>query len=441
MKIAIAGFGIEGRSSYQYWLAMGADITIADERRDLDGLPAGVPTILGPEALSNLFGFDMVVRSAGIAPNKIKTDGKVWSSTNEFFAKCPAPIIGVTGSKGKGTTCSLITSILRAAGRTVHLLGNIGRPALDELATIMRDDIVVYELSSFQLWDIERSPHVAVILGVEPDHLDVHTDMAEYLSAKANICAFQGPEDVCFYHPTNDFTRQVLQEADSQSSHILPYNEINRKDDLLWVACQKDNDFYATKAPNIEHQICPIDTLRLPGRHNIENATAAISAAMVYVDDDEAISRGLHDFTGLPHRLKFVRQASGVKYYDDSIATTPGSTIAAIRSFDSPKVIIVGGSDKGADYTDLAGEIVNADIRAVVAIGSNGSRIADILINRGFESVEVVASKNMADIIARASSLAMSGDVVILSPAAASFDMFKNYSDRGDKFIAAVNEL
>jgi len=329
MKIVIAGFGVEGQSNLRYFREKfpEADFLVADEREKVDNLPENVAYQTGFSGLENA---DLIVRSPSLPPKKIKTSGRIWSATNEFFANCPATIIGVTGTKGKGTTCSFISSILRAAGEAVHLVGNIGVPALDILPKIEKNDIVVYELSSFQLWDLQKSPHVAVVLMIEPDHLNVHVDFNDYLAAKANITKSQTADDYVVYNSQNEFSSSI---ADASSAQKKEYPFV-LSDDIT-------------------------SAIRLPGKHNIDNACAAIAAVksiLPNVSDDE-IKKGLSEFTGLPHRLKFVAEKYGVKYYDDSISTTPGSAIAALKAFAEPKILILGGSDKGADYSELAKEM------------------------------------------------------------------------------------
>lgn len=405
MKIAIAGYGVEGKANYAYWRDRG-EVTIVDEREFLDDAPQGVSTILGSGAFLKLEGFDLVVRTAGLAPYKIKTDGKIWSATNEFFANCPAPIIGVTGTKGKGTVSSWIASILEAAGKKVHLVGNIGRPAIEVINQVGRNDIVVYELSSFQLWDIRKSPHVAVILPIEADHLDVHLDFDDYISAKQHIVIEQNDSDIVIFHDGNEWSRKIA-ELSSADKHIAyPFN-------LGELA----------------------DCVKLPGVHNFENASAAVAAARQFTDDKIAIKRGISEFTGLPHRLKFVAEKNGVRYYDDSIGTTVGSSIAAINSFSQPKVIILGGSSKGTSYDEVVKACRDSDTK-VLAIGQTGAEIAELCHQYGVV-VERIDGL-MDDVVKKANEIAHEGDVVILSPASASFDQYKNYADRGDKFIAAV---
>ena len=450
MKIIIAGYGVEGVSNLVYFQQKfpDAEFVVADERPvdKLPTIPDGVKLISGKNVFSEqLDDADLVVRTASLPPRNIKTSSKIWSATNEFFDKCPAPIIGVTGTKGKGTTCSLIASILQQAGQTVHLVGNIGVPALDVLPKIKKDDIVVYELSSFQLWDLEKSPHIAVVLMIEPDHLNVHADFADYLNAKKNIRRHQGISDKCIYHPTNKYAQKVaatpLDELlDTGDDHGDALNFAQRyaipDDDQVYV---QDGYFCVQN-----RQICSTNHLLLPGVHNLENACAAMSAVteLPITVTDEQYAAGLESFTGLPHRLKFVAEENGVKYYDDSISTTPGSAIAALKAFAEPKVLILGGSDKGADYTELAQEIARQQMRAVIVNGANASEIIEIL-HKNKVSCQVIQLEMapMPTVVETAANQAQPGDVVILSPAAASFDMFKSYSDRGDQFVAAVEKL
>lgn len=408
MKIALAGFGLEGKASYDYWNTPGNEVVIVDEREQLEDLPLGAKTLLGSGVLSGLASFDLVIRTPGLRPDKIITNGKIWSSTNEFFLKCPAPIIGVTGTKGKGTTSSLITSILRAAGRTVHLVGNIGTPALTELGKIQPDDVVVFELSSFQLWDLKRSPHVAVVLGIEPDHQDVHTSMEEYVEAKGNIARYQTEEDIIVFNDTNDLSKKI---AGYSKAKPEPYPFAI--DDLK-------------------------SALQIPGEHNVENASAAVAAVKEYVTDPALLREGLGAFTGLPHRLKFVREVGSVQYYDDSIATTAGSALAAVRSFTQPKLILLGGHEKGGDYTELMKECAKRNVH-IIAYGANRHMLKQLSEEYGV--LCEVNDGDMSAVVAAAAARARPGDIVILSPAAASFDMFKNYADRGDQFIAAVGRL
>lgn len=450
MKIIIAGYGVEGISNLIYFRQKfpDAEFVVADERPadKLPAIPDGVKLISGKNVFSEQLGdADLVVRTASLPPRNIKTRGKIWSATNEFFDKCPAPIIGVTGTKGKGTTCSLIAAILRQADQTVHLVGNIGVPALDVLLKIKKTDIVVYELSSFQLWDLEKSPHIAVVLMIEPDHLNVHKDFADYLNAKKNIRRHQRLGDVCLYHPTNKYAQEVAatplgKSNDAKCGHCDTLDFAQRyaipDDDQVYV----QNGYFCVQ----NRQICSTDHLRLPGAHNLENACAAMSAVteLPITVTDEQYAAGLESFTGLPHRLKLVAEKNGVRYYDDSISTTPGSAIAALKAFTEPKILILGGSDKGADYTELAQEIARQQMRTVIVNGANASEIIEIL-HKNKVSCRVVHLEMaaMSTVVETAANQAQSGDVVILSPAAASFDMFKSYNDRGEQFVAAVENL
>ena len=453
MKIIIAGYGLEGISSLRYFQRVfpDAEFVIADHKA-VENAPDGVTVRTGESVFAEqLQDADMVVRAPGVPPRLLKTSGKIWSATNEFFDKCPAPIIGVTGTKGKGTTCSLIAAILRAAGQTVHLVGNIGVPALDALPNITKDDFVVYELSSFQLWDLEKSPTIAVVLMIEPDHLEMHTDFAEYLDAKKNIRRHQGIIDTCLYHPTNKYSKEVAATPfngllDEQGHATCEYCGGDALDFAHRYAVPDENQVYVRDGYFCvqDRRICRIDHLRLPGAHNLENACAAMSAVteLPITVTDEQYAAGLESFTGLPHRLKFVAEKNGVRYYDDSIATTPGSAIAALRAFEAPKVLIVGGYDKGVDYDEMATEIAKQTVRAVIIIGANAAKIEQSLCQASVAATIVVLGQTtMVDAVAQAGQLSRPGDVVILSPAAASFGMFKNYVDRGEQFVTAVEKL
>lgn len=433
MKIAIAGYGVEGRANYDYWAKDPSNhLTIVDEsEQPKTPLPVGVDTILGPGAFEKLDGFDLVIRTAGLAPYKIKTDGKIWSATNEFFEKCPAPIVGVTGTKGKGTMSSLIASIFQASGRTTWLVGNIGISAIDTLEKIQASDIVVFEMSSFQLWDIERSPQTAVIGLIEPDHLNVHKDMDDYVAAKGNIRQFQTANDFCVYHPTNTYSYQIA-TAHSEGK-------------ALRYAIPDDGGVYVHDHRFMigEQEICSIDALQLIGQHNVENACAALTVAKLWNLDNQDIETGLQNFKGLPHRLEYLRDVNGVGYYNDSFSSAPSASIAAIKAFDQPEIVILGGIEKGSDYSELIDTIHHqTNIKEIVLIGTVRHKLAQLLGEAQVSAkVTILDAQTMPEIVSYVSQSAASGDVVLLSPGCASFDMFKDFYDRGDQFRESVAEL
>lgn len=432
MKIFIAGYGMEGEASYRYY-SKDADnqITIGDRKFPDKPIPLGVTTIFGEDYLDNLDGYDLIMRTSGLDKNKIKTDGKVWTVTNEMFSECVAPIIGVTGTKGKGTTCSIIASIFKAAGKKVWLTGNIGVVSLDDLPKIKPTDIVVYELSSFQLWDIERSPHIAVVTPIEPEHLDVHRNFSDYLSAKANIRLFQKKDDLCIYHPTNKSSLQISKVSDN--GRAMRYGIPD--DGCVY---SKDGYFYQD-----EHKICSIKALQLVGPHNIENACAAISVAKIYGLADTDIEKGLRAFKGLPYRIEFVREVNGISYYNDSFSSSTPAVLAAINSFTQPKVLIVGGVDRGGDFSAIAKTVADdSTIKAVIVIGEIKDKLSKILLDeKPTACIERSNLLTMSEIVDLAASYAETGDVVILSPGCGSFDMFKNFTDRGEQYSKAVKSL
>jgi UDP-N-acetylmuramoylalanine--D-glutamate ligase len=427
MKIAIAGFGIEGKSSYGYFLKQGADITILDERAEIDDLPKDARAVLGSGAFAHLDEYDAVIRSPSLSSQKLIGAKKIWSLTNEFFARCPAPIIGITGTKGKGTTSSLIAAILREAGRTVHLVGNIGVPALDILDTIQNDDIVVYEMSSFQLWDIEKSPHVAVILMIEPDHLNVHAGFDDYVLAKANIAAHQQADDVVIYHPTNEASARAASVSAGKHMRYLTPEAAFVEGDLIKIE---------------EMGICRTDEVGLRGSYNLENICAAVSAAWQFSQDIASFARAVRYFKGLEHRLEYVATKRGAAFYNDSFSSAPTATMAAITAFTEPLVLIVGGFDRGIDFTPMAEKIAAAsNIEKAVIVGQTRGRIAEALSAAGFTQYDSTAETDMKKIVDLAASYVPRGGVVLLSPGCASFDMFQNFYERGMQFKQAVEDI
>lgn len=427
MKVAIAGFGLEGMSNFNYWSKLGADITIFDEKQPTQEVPAGVSIVVGQDTFTKINGFDLVIRTAGLRPDKIKTDGRVWSSTNEFFEKCPAPIIGVTGTKGKGTTASLIAQMLSNDEKNVHLLGNIGVPALDILPTIKSDDIVVFELSSFQLWDLTRSPETAVVLMIEPEHQDVHSSMEEYVNAKSNIAKFQTEDDLIIYHPDNPFSAKVAENSKARKMQYM-----------------KPSGAYVIGGQIVIGDIAVAlsQEVGLIGEHNLENICAAITAAWRYTKNITAIQSAIKTFKGLPNRLEFVKEVRGVKFYNDSYSSAPGATIAAIKSFSEPEVLICGGFDRGLDYSELALSIsLQKNIKKVLLMGQTKTSIADHLAKVGFLNFELLDGNDFKGFIQIAKDAAEPGDIVMLSPGCASFDMFKDFNDRGNQFKKIVEEL
>ena len=444
MKIALLGFGLETKSAYHFLRKKYPDATfdIYDQSAESKlAAPQQSEVFLGVNDFSQVEA-DVLVRTPAVNPKDLPFGANITSVSRLFFENSPAKIIGVTGSKGKGTTASFIAEILRAAGIKTHLVGNIGLPALDILSEVQPDDIVVYELSSFQLWDMEKSPSIAVITNIEPDHLDVHDDFDDYVQAKMNIFAHQTADDFAIYNGQN---KEILSRI----------NQLKTETPAKFIA------FPSSECAHISgdqfawngQELFNLNILKLPGAQNQSNALAAINATFPILnakfDNLEDIKRawteGLAKFEGLPHRLKFVAEKGGVKFYDDSIATTPGSAIAAINAFSAPKILILGGSDKGADLSELVEKIAKSsasEVKNVVLIGGEADNLQNKLAEVGFRRfINLGKGAVMPEIVETAYDLAVAGDIVILSPAHASFDMFKSYSDRGDRFVRAVKGI
>jgi len=447
-KIAILGFGIEGQSIADYLIGKADNIVVLDEKNrtdfDLEVLKSyesrGIEFRWGK--IEDLRDFDMVVRSPGVNPaSKFILDAKhsgvtITSATKLFFDLCPAEIIGVTGTKGKGTTSTLIYEMLKESGEDTYLGGNIGTPPLSFLESLDKDSKVVLELSSFQLIDMEKSPHVAIMLMTTSEHLDYHKDVYEYIEAKRNIFRAQTADDFAIVN--QDYP--ASNESDIVTEAKL--FKVSRENKIFSEGCFVVKDELILKINGVEKNIIKIDEIALPGKHNLENAAAAVMTAVLAGVDLPTIKHVLKTFKGLPHRIEYVATVRGVSYYDDSFSTTPETAIAAIESFSEPKILLLGGSSKNSDFTELGEVISNSDsIKAIIGIGEEWSRINAEIKNQ-ISNIKIIENcKNMKEIVQRAHEIAERGDVVLLSPACASFDMFENYKERGNEFKEEVNKL
>lgn len=436
MKISIVGYGLEGQSSYEYYSQDETNqITICDLNSELL-VPSNALTSLGEGYLANLDQYDLIVRSAGISPELILKENpnvkdKITTQINEFMRVSPTGhIIGVTGTKGKGTTSTLIANFLSCAGFSVSIGGNIGIPLLSILSKLTEDSYVVIETSSFQLIDFQGpSPHSAVCLMVVPEHLNWHKDLEEYYSAKANLFKYQSVKDQAIYFANNETSKQIAALSPGQ---LIPY--------YASPGAEVINGFISIDSQNI----IATSEIKLIGEHNLQNICAAVTAVWPLMPSVEPIKQVLEEFTGLEHRLEHVRQYKGIDFYDDSFGTTPETAIVAIKAFSRPEVVILGGSEKGTVFDDLVEVIMNSKVKYAVLIGHTGKIMAELLKTNNFDDTKyklLPISSTMAEILDEAVSHTVAGDIVLLSTGSASFDMFKDYKDRGNQFKAAVQAL
>lgn len=426
MKIAFAGYGIEAESAYRYYKNRfpDAEFAVYDSQATAKRpLPEGVVFYGDVKEFRNIDA-DVVVRTPSIAPSKITTTGTVSSVTTEFFAQCRLPIIGVTGTKGKGTTATLIAKILENAGIKTWLVGNIGIPALDLIDEIngATEGVIVYELSSFQLWDLQQSPHVGVVLTIEPEHLDIHETFANYVAAKANITTHQNPDDIVVYFEPNNSSRSI---AEQSLGNKIGYSGMIIKDGKIMLD---------------DEPLMDASEIGLKGSHNLQNIAAAIAATRSFTSDRAAIASALQGFKGLPHRLEEIGKRDGVLYVNDNFSSAPPAVLAAVRSYTAPLTVIMGGYDRGLDLGPLVEELVGEQqLKRVELIGQTAPRLKELFISYGYDQVYLNASLEEAFASARAH--AVSGDAVIMSPGCASFDMFKDFTARGDAFRSLVAGL
>ncbi|MBI2026104.1 MAG: UDP-N-acetylmuramoyl-L-alanine--D-glutamate ligase [Candidatus Levybacteria bacterium] len=424
-KIAVIGGGVEGVSSGKYLSKIGARVTILDK-------------IQGENYLGSLKDFDLIVKSPGVkfeTLEKYVSKDKITSQTKLFMDLCSSRIIGVTGTKGKGTTSSLIYEMLKKQGFDAYLGGNIGNAPFEFLDKLNTHSIVVLEMSSFQLTDVTKSPNIAVMLMVTSEHLDWHKDTDDYINAKRNILRFQTGKDFAVINKDYLPSRESDIETKGKIYFVSREDECERgcfvKEGAIWI-----------RDDGQDQKVINTKDILIPGEHNWENACAATVAAYLSGVSIQNIANILKTFKGLEHRLELTATINGVRYYDDSFATTPDSTIAAIKAFVEPEILILGGSTKNADFKELGKTILNAkNIKAIIGIGVEWERIKEKLVGLSPDVLVLEGAVNMQAIVKGASKLAVDGDVVLLTPACASFDMFKNYKDRGEQFKKEVGKL
>lgn len=436
-KIAVLGLGVSNRPLVQLLLEYGCDVTGCDrvtrEKLDEPVLAlerAGCHLRLGEDYLAGLQA-DVVFRTPGMHPGnpaicRLREQGaEITSEMDVFFRVAPCHLIAVTGSDGKTTTTTLIAEMLKAAGKTVWLGGNIGTPLLPLCRRMQAEDYAVVELSSFQLMDMTRSPQRAVVTNLAPNHLDVHKDMEEYVQAKKNIFRFQKPGDLLVLNADNAITAGFSGAGETHFfSRKAPTN-------CVW----QEGDWIVRRG----QRVLNVQDILLPGVHNIENYMAAMAAVEGLVSD-ECICSVAKNFGGVEHRIELVRIKDGVKFYNDSIASSPSRTIAGLRSFSQKVILIAGGYDKHIPY-DVLGPEICAHVSRLFLCGATAGKIRTCVEAQPGQKPEMVDCGDFDSAVQAAARAAQTGDIVLMSPASASFDQFKNFMERGDRFKQLVKEL
>lgn len=444
-RVAVTGIGVSNQPLLRLLLDAGIDVTACDKKErsalgklgdDLEKM--GCKLHLGPDYLEGL-DQDVIFRTPGLHPRFLEAArerGSVVTSEMEvFFQVCPCPILAVTGSDGKTTTTTIIARLLEAAGHTVHLGGNIGRPLLSEADSIRPTDWAVVELSSFQLLTMRQSPHIAVLTNLAPNHLDVHTDMEEYIRAKSAIFAYQGPGDRVVCNGDNEITRNLSHTATGKRYYFT----VNHADELQRGCFLRDGAVWYRDG-EAERPVLPLADILLPGDHNVENYMAAVCAVQGLVPD-EIIRSFARTFGGVEHRIELVRTRRGVRWYNDSIASSPSRTIAGLRSFPAKVILIAGGKDKGVSYAPL-GPVVNDHVKLLILCGATEGAIRRAVTEaENYHDLEILTAPDYPTAVRMADGRAGAGDVVLLSPASTSFDRFKNFEERGHVFKDLVNAL
>ena len=442
-SVAVIGIGISNRPLIEYLAKKNIDVTACDKRKKeelgntYDELKSlGVKLNLGEDYLKNLDS-DIIFKTPGMrydVPELIEARNKgliVTSEMEVFFDICPSRIIAVTGSDGKTTTTTLIYKMLTEAGYRTWLGGNIGMPLLVKANEMQKDDIVVLELSSFQLHTMKKSPHIAVITNISPNHLDMHKSYEEYINAKKRIMLYQNKNDILITNLSSEPTKIIGEAAKGENRSFS-----SKQDALIHL---KDGSIYYGK-----EEILSVSDIKIPGNHNVENYMAAIGAVYGLVKP-ETIRKIAREFGGVEHRLEFVRNRNGVSYYNSSIDSSPNRTINALSVFKDKIILIAGGKDKGIPYDDI-GAPLEEHVKLLILIGATSDKIYEALIKNAEKKkikseVKVFRAESYEEAVKYAADNAECGDTVLLSPASTSFDRFKNFEERGNLFKKLVNEL
>ena len=444
-RIAVMGLGVSNRPLVRLLLNFGCDVTGCDrtpreklEEEVLELEQLGCKLSLGDTYLDGIEA-DVVFRTPGMHPAnpalvKLAESGaKITSEMEVFFELCPCSRIAVTGSDGKTTTTTLVSELLKAEGKRVWLGGNIGTPLLSSVPEMKEEDVAVVELSSFQLMDMERSAQRAVVTNLSPNHLDVHKDMEEYILAKTNVFRYQDEKGLLIVNADNEIT------APMTGNGVTRYFSRQKKlDNGVYL---EDGVIYRAKA-GVSNMVMKAEEIILPGVHNIENYMAAIAVTDGLVSDD-TIRHVAQTFGGVEHRIELVRVKDGVRYYNDSIASSPSRTIAGLRSFQEKVILIAGGYDKQIPF-DVLGPEVCQHVKKLYLTGATAQKIRDAIVSCPDYTPgapEIIMIEDFTETVHAAAAAAEQGDVVILSPACAAFDKFKNFMVRGQYFKKLVQEL
>lgn len=448
-KVAIIGLGVSNIPLIDYMYDKKAKVTVFDDREE-QSIPKEIMDKIklydfdysfGHDNLKKLKKFDIIFRSPSCLPTRQELQqeeerGAIVTTEIELLMKmCPCKIIGVTGSDGKTTTTSLINCILKKAGYSTYLGGNIGTPLFTQLSKITPKDIVVLELSSFQLMGMKTSPHISVITNITPNHLNIHKDYEEYIEAKKNIFKYQKENDILVLNYDNEITKNCAKEANSQAVFFSGKEKLENGFVVDGKIIKECND-------SIRKHILDTQDIILRGHHNYENVATALAATKTLVDVDVAVE-AIKEFRPVEHRLEFIREIDNVKWYNDSVSSSPTRTIAGLKSFDEEIVLIAGGYDKNLDYTPIAKPIVDK-VKTLILIGQTSGKIFEAVkeeLERQKKTLNIYMCKNLEETIDLAKKYAKPSQIVLFSPASASFDMFKNFADRGIKFKKLVNKL